>query len=149
MPWVWVLPHLRRWDRHARTHRGPTSSSCSARAIGLTRSASTGIRSVVRPTSIASGREGIQFSNSFTVNALCLPARSAALTGLYTHSTGCVDNKGRVIPEEVPLFTDLLRNAGYEVALFGKAHIGGLRRARLELLFRFSRGGHGLFLAGH
>ena len=95
------------------------------------------------------GREGIQFSNSFTVNALCLPARSAALTGLYTHSTGCVDNKGRVIPKEIPLFTELLRNAGYEVALFGKAHIGRLGERALGLLFRLSRGGHGLFLARH
>jgi len=29
------------------------------------------------------GREGVQFRNSFTVNALCLPARSSALTGLH------------------------------------------------------------------
>ena len=70
------------------------------------------------------GREGIQFSNSFTVNALCLPARSVALTGLYTHSTGCVDNKGRVLPSEVPLFTELLRNGGYEVALVWKGASG-------------------------
>ena len=83
------------------------------------------------------GREGIQFSNSFTVNALCLPARSAALTGLYTHSTGCVDNKGRVIPKEIPLFTELLRNAGYEVALFGKAHIGKLGERAWDSYFGY------------
>jgi arylsulfatase A-like enzyme len=83
------------------------------------------------------GREGIQFSNSFAVNALCLPARSAALTGLYSHSTGCVDNQGRVIPSDVPLFTELLRNAGYEVALFGKAHVGKLGERQWDHYFGF------------
>ncbi len=83
------------------------------------------------------GREGMQFSNSFTINALCLPARSAALTGLYTHSTGCVDNKGRVIPKEVPLFTETLRNAGYDVALFGKAHVEKLGERNWNYYFGF------------
>lgn len=68
------------------------------------------------------GREGIQFRNSFVVNALCLPARATVPTGLYSHSTGCIDNKDREIPKDVPLFTDLLQQAGYEVSLFGKAH---------------------------
>jgi arylsulfatase A-like enzyme len=72
------------------------------------------------------GREGIQFRNSFVVNALCLPSRATVLTGLYSHNTGCVDNKNREIPKDVPLFTDLLREAGYEVALFGKAHVKDL-----------------------
>jgi hypothetical protein len=49
------------------------------------------------------GREGMQFQNSFVVNALCLPSRATALTGLYSHRTGCVDNKDdRAIPLEVP-----------------------------------------------
>jgi len=73
------------------------------------------------------GREGIQFHNSFVVNALCLPSRASALTGLYSHTTGCIDNNdSRSIPADVPMFTDLLRAAGYEVALFGKAHVGRL-----------------------
>jgi arylsulfatase A-like enzyme len=37
-----------------------------------------------------------------------------------------VDNKDREIPKDVPLFTDLLRDAGYEVSLFGKAHVKAL-----------------------
>lgn len=83
------------------------------------------------------GREGIQFRNSFVVNALCLPARATALTGLYSHNTGCVDNKGRVIPKEVPLFTDLLRDVGYEVALSGKAHVGRLGEREWDYYFGF------------
>ena len=83
------------------------------------------------------GREGIQFRNSFVVNALCLPSRATALTGLYSHNTGCVDNKGRAIPEDAVLFTDLLRAAGYEVGLFGKAHIGKLGERNWDYYFGF------------
>jgi arylsulfatase A-like enzyme len=83
------------------------------------------------------GREGIQFQNSFVANALCLPSRATALTGLYSHSTGCVDNRERVIPTAVPLFTDLLRAAGYEVALFGKAHVGRLGERQWDRYFGF------------
>ncbi len=70
------------------------------------------------------GHEGMQFRNSFCINALCLPSRATVLTGLYSHSTGCVDNMGRAIPRETACFTELLRNAGYDTSLFGKAHIG-------------------------
>ena len=84
------------------------------------------------------GREGMQFHNSFVVNALCLPSRACALTGLYSHTTGCIDNKdSRAIPADVPMFTDLLRGAGYEVALFGKAHVGRLGERQWDEYFGF------------
>jgi arylsulfatase A-like enzyme len=38
---------------------------------------------------------------------------------------------------EVPLFTDLLRDAGYEVALFGKAHVRGLGKRHWDRYFGF------------
>jgi arylsulfatase A-like enzyme len=84
------------------------------------------------------GREGIQFSNAFTPNALCLPARSVALTGLYTHTTGCIDNKNRSIPADIPLFTELLRNAGYAVGMFGKVHIAKLGERQWDSYSAFS-----------
>jgi arylsulfatase A-like enzyme len=96
-----------------------------------------GNRIVQTPNIDRIGREGIQFQNSFVVNALCLPSRATALTGLYSHNTGCVDNKDRVIPAKVPLFTDLLREAGYQVALFGKAHVGRLGERQWDQYFGF------------
>lgn len=69
------------------------------------------------------GYEGINFKNAFVVNALCSPSRATILTGLYSHTTGCLDNRDRHIPPNVPIFTDLLHEAGYETACFGKAHI--------------------------
>jgi arylsulfatase A-like enzyme len=70
-------------------------------------------------------REGILFKNAFVTNALCLPSRASILTGLYSHTTGAIDNRDRTIPQNVPLVSDLLSKAGYEVAFFGKSHVGG------------------------
>lgn len=69
--------------------------------------------------------EGILFKNAFCTNALCLPSRASFLTGLYSHTTGTIDNRDRTIPKNFPLVSDLLREAGYEVAFFGKSHVGG------------------------
>jgi arylsulfatase A-like enzyme len=96
-----------------------------------------GNRVVSTPNIDRIGREGVQFRNSFCTNALCLPSRANVLTGLYSHQTGCVDNKNRVIPTDVPLFTDMLRNAGYECTLFGKAHVGRLGEREWDHYFGF------------
>jgi arylsulfatase A-like enzyme len=98
----------------------------------------TGNEVVATPNFDSIGREGIQFQQSFVVNSLCLPSRATALTGLYSHTTGCIDNNDhREIPADVPLFTDHLRAAGYEVALFGKAHVGGLGKRNWNYYFGF------------
>jgi arylsulfatase A-like enzyme len=73
-------------------------------------------------------REGMNFSNAFVVNALCLPARATAMTGMYSHATGCIDNRDRRIPSNIPILSDLLSQAGYEVAFVGKSHVGGALR---------------------
>lgn len=83
------------------------------------------------------GREGVQFRNSFVCNALSLPSRATALTGLHSHNTGCVDNQDRAIPADIPMFTDLLREAGYEVGLFGKAHVRDLARRQFDYYFGY------------
>jgi arylsulfatase A-like enzyme len=69
--------------------------------------------------------EGMTFKNSFCTNALCLPSRATILTGLYSHTTGAVDNQHSKIPSDVPILPDLLREAGYEVAFIGKSHVEG------------------------
>ncbi|MDE3164914.1 MAG: sulfatase [Acidobacteriota bacterium] len=83
------------------------------------------------------GREGVQFRNSFVANALCLPARATAMTGLHSHVTGCVDNMNRAIPADIPMFTDMLRDAGYEVGLFGKAHVRDLDKRNFDYYFGY------------
>ncbi len=69
--------------------------------------------------------EGIRFQNAFCTNALCAPARATTLTGLYSRSTGALSNEhpNVPLPSDIPLFTDLLHEAGYEVAIVGKVHV--------------------------
>lgn len=71
------------------------------------------------------GREGIMFRNAFCTNALCAPARATLLTGLYSRSSGALSNQylNVPLPADIPLFTDILREAGYEIAIVGKVHI--------------------------
>jgi arylsulfatase A-like enzyme len=71
------------------------------------------------------GREGMRFENAFCTNALCAPARTTALTGLYSRTNGALDNNQSdgPIANDIPLFTDLLHEAGYEVAILGKTHL--------------------------
>ena len=70
-------------------------------------------------------REGMRFENAFCTNALCAPARSVALTGMYSRSTGALSNEhlDTPLPSDIPLFTDLLREVGYEIAILGKVHL--------------------------
>jgi len=70
-------------------------------------------------------REGAMFTNAFCTNALCAPARAVVLTGMYSRSTGALDNAEltKPLPEDIPLFTQLLQAAGYEVAIVGKVHV--------------------------
>ena len=71
------------------------------------------------------GREGVRFENAFCTNALCAPARAVALTGMYSRSTGALSNEHLKVPlpPDIPLFTDILHEAGYEVAILGKVHV--------------------------
>ena len=99
----------------------------------------TGNKIVHTPNLDRIGREGVQFQNSFCVNALCSPSRGTCLTGLYSHTTGAIDNKQRMIPKEVPLISDLLHDAGYEVAMCGKAHMkNGFRERYWDYYFAYT-----------
>src|SRR5688500_1552604 len=70
-------------------------------------------------------REGVLFRNMFVTTALCAPNRATLLTGLYSHSHGVIDNRSRQLNAEQPILSDLLRDAGYDVAFCGKSHMGG------------------------
>jgi arylsulfatase A-like enzyme len=70
-------------------------------------------------------REGAIFNNAFCINSLCLPARATILSGLYSHTSGAVDNQHSKVPNKFPIVTDLIRDAGYEIAFIGKSHVEG------------------------
>jgi len=74
--------------------------------------------------------EGIRFRHMFVTNSLCAPSRATLLTGVYSHVHGVIDNKNRRIPKDMPILSDYLREAGYEVAFCGKSHVAGALRDR-------------------
>jgi arylsulfatase A-like enzyme len=85
------------------------------------------------------GQEGVRFTNAFCTNALCAPARSSVLTGMYSKSTGALDNKDLDKPLDVPYFTDMLQEAGYDIALVGKAHCrAGAKDRKWDYYFGFN-----------
>jgi arylsulfatase A-like enzyme len=91
------------------------------------------------------GREGIRFENAFCTNALCAPARAVALTGMYSKSTGALSNKHANVPlpSDIPLFTDILREAGYEIAIVGKVHVrNGVEERNWDYYFGHNNAGN-------
>jgi N-acetylglucosamine-6-sulfatase len=67
---------------------------------------------------------GVTFTESFTVNPLCCPARASILTGTYAHAHGVWANNGQwSAPRRLNRGRHLglwLQRAGYRTGLFGK-----------------------------
>ena len=102
------------------------------------------------------GHEGVRFTNAFCTNALCAPARAVALTGLYSKTSGALANSdaNKPLPADIPIFTDLLREAGYEIAILGKVHVrNGVKDRYWDYYFGFNAPStnyyNGRFAEGH
>jgi len=67
--------------------------------------------------------EGMLFTNACVTNSICAPSRAVILTGKHSHLNGKTDN---VFPFDTTqvTFPQLLQNAGYQTAMFGKLHFG-------------------------
>ena len=64
--------------------------------------------------------EGTTFTHCYTPSPVCVAARSALVTGMPAHQTGCVDNIA--MQQERPSFMQHLSAAGYQTAGIGKMH---------------------------
>ena len=68
--------------------------------------------------------EGVVFERAFCASPLCVPSRSALMSGLLPSQTGAIDNAGE-LPAAVPTFAHRLRLLGYRTVLVGKMHFIG------------------------
>ncbi len=64
---------------------------------------------------------GAHFSKCQTVNPVCMPARSALLTGRYSHQVGALQMSGD-LSRDYPTWPKALQTAGYWTAGIGKFH---------------------------
>jgi arylsulfatase A-like enzyme len=75
------------------------------------------------PNISALARESVSFGRHFTAANDCTPARSALVTGLYTHQTGCLVTGGSTLAAGLPTWGSLLHEHGYHTYWYGKWHL--------------------------
>lgn len=67
--------------------------------------------------------ESVVFRRAYVTQPVCTPNRSAVMTGLWPHTTGCVKNNVP-LPSNVPCLPELLADPDYCTAYMGKWHLG-------------------------
>ena len=75
----------------------------------------------VTPNIDALAAAGATFERGYCNNPLCMPSRASILTGRYPNTSG-VRTNGAVAHSGQALLPELLANAGYRTAAFGKVH---------------------------
>jgi arylsulfatase A-like enzyme len=79
---------------------------------------------LVLPPNLQRLREdSVSFARHYTASNDCTPSRSALLTGLYTHQTGCMITGGSTLDPGFPTWGGMLREHGYRTSWFGKWHL--------------------------
>lgn len=77
---------------------------------------------VKTPTIDRLAAEGMRFNNVCVNNSICSPSRASILTGQYSHKNGVFNLNGSINPTS-PMFSEELKKAGYQTAVFGKWHL--------------------------
>ncbi len=79
-----------------------------------------GDRTVKTPHFDRIAKEGVLFPNAFVSTPSCTPSRLSILTGQHHWRLREGDSLGGSLREDYPVYTELLRNAGYQIGRYGK-----------------------------
>ena len=82
-----------------------------------------GTKYINTPAMDSLANKGMLFTNAYTPNPLCMPARNSIFTGRYPHETQCQKNSsGKLDTTEFPNMGTYFKNAGYDTGYVGKWH---------------------------
>ena len=68
-------------------------------------------------------KESVVFEKAYVTQPVCTPNRSAVITGLWPHTSGCIKNNVP-LPSNIPCLPELLGDSDYRTAYMGKWHLG-------------------------
>lgn len=68
-------------------------------------------------------QESIVFERCYVTQPVCTPSRSSVLTGLWPHTSGCIQNNIPLKPETKTL-PELIADPAYRTGYIGKWHLG-------------------------
>ena len=88
---------------------------------------------VATPNIDRMARQGIRFTNTYLTASSCSPSRTSIISGRYPHNTGSAELH-TPLPAEVPIFPELLQEAGYYTAQAGKWHMGEDARRGFDVI---------------
>jgi len=68
--------------------------------------------------------KGVRFTRAYCQDAICVPSRTALMTGLYPRTTGCLDNGDAPVSQtKLHPLQQVFQSAGYLTGCFGKRHL--------------------------
>ncbi len=85
--------------------------------------AAYGNRAIAMPNLNRLAAQSVVFDRTYVTQPVCTPSRSSIMTGLYPHTSGCVENN---IPlaADVPCLPEMIAPGTYAAAYHGKWHLG-------------------------
>jgi arylsulfatase A-like enzyme len=89
-----------------------------------------GAKDIATPNLDQMARNGVKFTNFYVAQAVCSASRASLLTGTYANRLGihgALDHTAKhgLNPEETTI-AEMLKEQGYQSAMFGKWHLGHL-----------------------